>query len=100
MGSAMIDSSLPAAGPEETARRGRRHDYDVGSANPDRLLRTGRGRLLYRFEAHERRLMIERRLQEVHLGLQQIALRLRDEERRREPDVVAPLLVGVSLLPE
>ncbi len=42
--------------------------------------------------------MIERRLQQVDLRLQKVALRLRHEERRRQSDIVAPLLVGVALL--
>ena len=51
-----------------------------------------RGRLLKRLEADERRLMIESGLQQVHLGLEQIALRLRDEKARGEPHLISPLL--------
>ena len=58
----------------------------------DWLAAAERGRLLKCFEADERRLMIECRLQQVHFGLQQIALRLRDEKARREPDLEPPLL--------
>ena len=36
--------------------------------------------------------MIERGLQQVHLRLEQIALRLRDEKARGEPHLVSPLL--------
>jgi hypothetical protein len=53
--------------------------------------------LLHRLEVDERRLVIERRLKQIHLRLQQVALRLRDEERRRESDLVAPLF-GVKAL--
>ena len=42
--------------------------------------------------------MIEGGLQQVHLGLQQVALRLRHKERRRQPDLVPPPFIGMTLL--
>src|SRR5687767_798543 len=42
--------------------------------------------------------MIERGLQQVYFGLQQIALRLGDEEARRQPDLV-PSVLDVEPLP-
>src|SRR5262249_12030568 len=50
-----------------------------------------RRRELQRLEAHHRRLVIQRRLQQVHLCLEQIALRLRHEKARREPHLVSTL---------
>src|SRR5262249_8872480 len=47
---------------------------------------------LKRLEADERRLVVEGRLQQGDLRLQQIALRLRHEEARGQADFVPPLL--------
>ena len=48
----------------------------------------GRG-LLNRLEVHNRRLVIEAGLEQIHLRLQEVALRLRDEKCRRQSNLVA-----------
>src|SRR5262249_33830015 len=83
---------------EQATRRGRRPRHPVRSTERDALARRNRRRKLKRLEAHERRLVVERRLQESDLRLQQITLRLRHEEARGQAHFVAPLLGLEALL--
>src|SRR5262252_3900649 len=92
-------SSLSRARTEDATRLRDRQLDDGRAAHADAVGAGGR-RLLHGFEVHDRRLMIERRLQQVDLRLQEIALRLRDEKRRRQTGVEAPLLVGEASLGE
>ena len=65
---------------------------------PTVSLGPGRRRLLHRLEVHDRRLIIEHRLKQIHLCLQKVALCLRDQERRRQSDLESSLFVGSALL--
>src|SRR5436190_16530526 len=85
---------------EHAARRRRREQNDIRPLYSDRVAGGKRRRLLYRLEIDERRLVVECCLQQIHLRLQQVALSLRDEERRRESHLIAPLLGIEALLRE
>src|SRR5262245_1874898 len=57
-----------------------------------------RRRLLNRLEVHQSGLVVERRLQQAHLRLQQVALSLSDEKRGRQSHLVAALFDIQALL--
>ena len=57
------------ASAEQAARRGRRQQNDVGPPQAQSVPRGERRRLLHRFEVDERRLVVECRLEQIHLGL-------------------------------
>ena len=78
---------------KQPAWRRRGDQYHVGSPRRDSFAAVGeRGCFLQRFEADTRRLVIECRLQDAHFRLEEVALRLRHEEARREACLVTPLL--------
>src|SRR5213078_1732361 len=75
------------------SRRGRRRRLLLRwSARPARLL-SGRTGFLQRLEVDERKIVGENRGEFVRLGLREIALRLDDEEARRQPHF-KPLALG------
>src|SRR5256712_7706183 len=83
---------------EDAARRRRWEQDDVRPLYSDRVAGSKRRGLLHSLEVDERRLVVERRLKQIHLRLQQVALSLRDEERGRESHLIAPLLRIDTLL--
>src|SRR5260370_14356605 len=83
---------------EYAARRGSGEQDDVGALHADGVAGGKGWRLLDRLEIDERRLVVEVRLEQIHLGLQQVALRLGDEERGRESHLEAALLSVEALL--
>ena len=84
--------SSPRSRAEQPRRRPRSERNDGPSPQVSRLGFAEAWCLLERFEADERGLVIERGLQQVNLGLKQIALCLGHEKARRQADLVSPLL--------